>query len=121
MPISILFWLSACYQLGKCAFWVLPPRALLSYLGHQRLQFPSINVTEGGTFLSLLPVLQLARLVHSRWLAILFGMGFYWHSDCPPGFTPTHSTLALKLLFLSVLESGALLSSNLGEALYEST
>jgi len=30
-----------------------------------------------------------------------------------------HSTLALKLFFLVVLESGALLSSNLEEALYK--
>ena len=30
------------------------------------------------------------------------------------------STLALKLLFLAVLESGALMSSNLEEALYKS-
>ena len=35
--------------------------------------------------------------------------------------TPTLSTLALKLLFLAVLELGALLSSNLEEALYKST
>src|SRR6218665_4168675 len=65
--------------------------------------------------LSHLPVLQLARLVHSRWLALLFGMGFHWHCDCSPGFTLTDSTLALKLLLLAVLESGALLSSNLEE------
>src|SRR6218665_3952496 len=73
-----------------------------------------------GYSLSLLPVLQLARLVHSRWLAHLFGMGFHWHCDCSPGFTLMHSTLALKLLFLAVLESRALLSSNLEKALYKS-
>ena len=59
-------------------------------------------------------VLQLIRFVHSRWLNPQFrlpGMGFHWHCDCSPGYTLTHSTLALKLLFIAVLESGALLSS----------
>jgi len=37
-----------------------------------------------------------------------------------PGFTLTHSTLALKLLLLAVLESGALLSFNIEETLYKS-
>jgi len=41
-------------------------------------------------------------------------MQHIWHFQ---GFTLTHSTLALKLLrFSAVLESGALLSSNLEEA-----
>jgi len=64
---------------------------------------------------------SLSRLVHSRWLAPPFGMGYHWHCDCFPGFTLMHSTLALKQLFLAVLESGALLSSNHEEALYKST
>ena len=38
-----------------------------------------------------------------------------------PGLTLTHSTLALKLLFLAVLKSRALLSSNFEEVLYKST
>jgi len=46
----------------------------------------------------------------------LFGMGFHCHCDSSQGFTLTHSTLALKLLFLAVLKSGAPLSSNLEEA-----
>ena len=81
---------------GPCSD--LPLRALLHvyHPGHQRLQFPSINGTGWGYSLSLLPLLQLARLVHSLWLAHLFGMGFHWHCDFSPGFTPTHSTLALK-------------------------
>ena len=66
-------------------------------------------------------LLQLTRLVHSRWLAPLFGMGFHWRCDYSPRLTLTHSTLALKLLFLAVLESGVLLSSYLEEALYKST
>src|SRR6218665_2350403 len=103
---------------GSCSG--LPQRTLLSHPGLQRLQFPSIYGM-GGYSLSLFPALQLARLVHSRWLAPLFLMGFHWHCDCSPGFTLTHSALALKLLFLAVLESGALLSSNLEEALYKST
>jgi len=46
-------------------------------------------------------------------------MGFHWHCDCFPGFTLTHSILALKLLFLAMLELGALRSRNLEEALYK--
>ena len=48
---------------------------------------------------------------------------FYFDSEFwkMPGFTLTHSILALKLLFLAFLESGALLRSNLEEALYKST
>src|SRR6218665_829308 len=46
--------------------------------------------------------------------------GILLHCDFFTGFTPTHSILALKLLFLAVLESGALLSSNLKGALYKS-
>src|SRR6218665_1585910 len=42
--------------------------------------------------LSLLSVLQPARLVHSRWLTPLLGMGFHWNCDCSRGFTLTHST-----------------------------
>src|SRR6218665_1203360 len=49
----------------------------------------------------------------------LFGMGFHWQCDCSPVFTLTHSTSPLKLLFLAVLGSGALLSSNLEEALHK--
>ena len=54
---------------------------------------------------------------HSLWLAPLCGMGFFWHSDCSPGFFPICSTLASKLFFLAMR---ALLSSNLKEALYKS-
>src|SRR6218665_528288 len=58
----------------------------LCYLtsGYTRLQFPPINGTGvGGRYsLSLLPVLQLARLVLSLWLAALFGMGLHLHCDC---------------------------------------
>src|SRR6218665_1224960 len=46
----------------------------------------------GKFSLSHLPVLQLARLTHSRWLAPPFGMGFHWHCDGSLGFTLTHST-----------------------------
>src|SRR6218665_2190044 len=71
---------------------------------------------------SLLPVglLPQGRPVHSRWLALSCGLDFRWRSDCFPGFTLTHSTLARKLFFLSVQGSGALLSSYLEEALYKS-
>src|SRR6218665_3268346 len=51
--------------------------------------------------------------VHSRWLAPLCGMGFFWRNDCSPGFFLTHFTLAPKLFFLAVQGLGALLSSNL--------
>ena len=61
------------------------------------------------------------RRVHSRWLAPLCGMGFLWRNDCSPEFFQTHSTLALKLSFLAVQGSGALLSSHLEEALYKSS
>src|SRR6218665_2564881 len=47
-----------------------------------------------GYSLFLLLIPPQARPVHSRWLAPLCGMGFLWHSDCSPGFFPTHSTLA---------------------------
>jgi len=50
-------------------FFAIPPRA------------PEVAVLSdqwnGKSSLSRLPVLQLARLMHSRWLAPLFGMGFY--------------------------------------------
>src|SRR6218665_1218721 len=59
---------------------------------------------EQGYSLSLLPVLQLTRLAHSQWLAPLFGMGFHWRCDCSPGFTLTHSSPALEMLLLAVLE-----------------
>ena len=48
------------------------------------------------------------------------GMGFLWRNDCSLGFFLTHSTKASKLFFLAVQGSGALLSSNLEEALYNS-
>jgi len=57
-------------------------------------------MSRGVLFVPFARILQLARLVHSRWLAPLFGMVLHWHRDCSPaGFTLTHSTLALKLLF----------------------
>src|SRR6218665_1776590 len=68
----------------------------------------------------LLLVLPQPRPMHSRWLAPLCGMGFLWRNDCSPGFFLTHSTPASKLFFLAVQGSGALLSSNLEEALYKS-
>jgi len=74
----------------------------------------------GAYYLFLLPVLPQARPVHSWWLAPLCGMGFHWQSDCSLGFFPTYSTLAWKLFFLAVQGLGALLSSNLEEALYKS-
>ena len=48
----------------------LPPTSEIfaisqTHTGHQRLQFPPLNGTGEGYSLSLLPVLQLARLVHS--------------------------------------------------------
>src|SRR6218665_2833506 len=76
----------------------LPPRSLLSHPGHQRSQFPPLNGTEEYS-LSILPLglLQPARLVHSRLLALcLEWASLGMHCDCSHGwFTLTHSTLAL--------------------------
>src|SRR6218665_144317 len=69
-------------------------------------------------FLLLVP--PQPRPVHCRWLAPLCGMGFLCCNDCFPGFFLTHSTLASKLFLLAVQGLGALLSSNLKEALYKS-
>src|SRR6218665_230053 len=60
------------------------------------------------------------RPVHSRWLAPLCGMAFLWRNNCSPGFFLTHFALASKLFFLAVQGSGALLNSNLEEAIYKS-
>jgi len=106
------------------AFWaLLRPTSKIFAISHwaPEVVVPSAQWNGGGYYLSLLPVLQLARLMHSRWLATLLGMDFHWYCDCSPGFTLMHSTLALKLIFLAMLESGALLSSSLEEALYKST
>jgi len=48
-------------------------------------------------------------------------MGQHWTNDSSPAFFLTLSTLASKLFFLAVQGSGALLSSNLEEALYKSS
>src|SRR6218665_3372319 len=70
-------------------------------------------------FLLLIPLQP--RPVHSRWLAALTAWnGLLWRNDCSPGFFLTHSTLASKLFSLAVQGLGALLSSNLEEALYKS-
>ena len=60
------------------------------------------------------------NFMNARWLAPLCGTGFLWRNDCSPGFFLTHFTLASKLFFLAVQGSGALLISNLEEALYKS-
>src|SRR6218665_905554 len=92
--------------------------SLLSRLGHQRSQFPPINGT-GGT------LCPFCLYFNSSGSCILNGrpLCLEWASIgtaiAPPGFTLMHSTLALKLLFLAVLELGAFLSSNLEEALYK--
>ena len=36
----------------------------------------------------------LDKPINFRLLALPRGMDFRWHSDCSPGFIPTHSTLA---------------------------
>src|SRR6218665_3885036 len=69
-------------------------------------------------FLMLVP--PQPRLVHSRWLALLCGMGVLCRKDCSPGFFLKHFTLASKLFFSAVQGKGALLSSNFEEALYKS-
>src|SRR6218665_1279663 len=104
--------------LGSCS--ALPPRSLLSHLGHQRSQFTPLIGTGVSYSLFLLLVPPQPRPVHSRWLAPLCGMGVLCCNDCSPGFFLTHSTLASKLFFLAVQGSGALLSSNLEGALYKS-
>ena len=73
-----------------------------------------------GYSLFLLLVPPQPRPVHSRGLVPLCGMGFVWRNNCSPGFFLTRSTPASKLFFLAVQVSGALLSSNLEEALYKS-
>src|SRR6218665_2009224 len=104
----------------RCLFCSgLPPRFLLSHLRHQRVQFPSINGTGGVLFVSL-PVLNVARLVHSRCLAPLFGMGFHWrlllrvHSDA------FYSSLKTALFSHARVGSSSEYS-NLEEAPYKST
>src|SRR6218665_736008 len=98
--ISALAWR---YLLGLLGLYFSPARSLLSHFWVHEVAVPSDQWNGGGWYsLSLLPVLQLTRLVLSLWLAALFGMGLYLLCDCS-------------------LESGALLSSNLGEALYKST
>src|SRR6218665_1757172 len=93
-----------------CVSWVLlqptseifalPPRA------------PGIAVHSAhwnrGYSLFLLLVLPQPRSVHSLWLAILCGMGFFLRNHCSQGFLLTHFTLASKLLFLAVQGPGAL-------------
>ena len=43
--------------------------------------------------LSFLHILPQGKPVHSRWLAVLCGIDFRWHSDCSSGSILTHSTL----------------------------
>src|SRR6218665_1884985 len=101
---------------GSCTG--LPQRSLLSHPGHQRSQFTPLTGT-GVTLCSF------CSYLHNPgpcilWLALLCGTGFLWRNDCYPGFFPTHFTLASKLFFLAVQGLGALLNSNLEEALYKS-
>ena len=93
---------------GPCSG--LPPRSLLSHPGHQRSQFPPIN----GTGVLFIPFAR-ASTCQARAFSVLGPS--VWHSigpqGCSSGFSLTHSTQALKLLFIAVLGSGALLSSRL--------
>src|SRR6218665_180769 len=78
--------------------FVIPPWA-------PEVAVPSDQWNGGLLFVSFARILQLARLVHYRWWTPLLALQLLprVHSD---------TTLALKLLFLAVLELGALLSSN---------
>ena len=108
--ICVLSWSGGAYT-GPCTG--LPSRSLLSQHRHQRAQF--LRSTKRRYVLSLLSVLVLAFSVvgPSVWNGLPLALRLL------PRFSLTHSTLALKLLLLAVLESGALLSSNLEEAVYE--
>src|SRR6218665_2507962 len=60
-----------------------------------------------GYFLFLLLVPLQPRPVHSRWLAPLCGMGFFWRNDCSPGFFLTHSSPVSKLFLFSCARVGS--------------
>src|SRR6218665_670984 len=105
---------SAGSVFGPCSG--LLPRSLLSHPGHQRLQFPPINGTGEVLFVRF----ARSSTRQTRAFSVVGPSVWNWHCDCSPGFTLTHSTLAFKLLLLSVLQSRALLSSNLEEVLNKS-
>src|SRR6218665_3792454 len=99
----------------------LPLRYLLSHTGHQSLQFTPLN----GTRVLFVPFARTSTrqtracsmVGPSVWNGLPLALRLLprVHSH------RSHSTLAFKLLFLAALESEALLSSNLEEALYQST
>src|SRR6218665_2510690 len=64
--------------------------------------------------------LFLQFLFHSSFSSLSSFLSILVPQDCSPGFFLTHSTLASKLFLLAVQGSGALLNSNLEEALYKS-
>src|SRR6218665_196870 len=81
--------LLSCLEVSAGSCSVLPLRSLLSNPGHQKSQFPPLNET-GVTLCSFCPYF------HKPGPCILGGWpsvwnGFHWHSDCSPGFFPTHS------------------------------
>ena len=80
----ILFRISAL--VSRCLLGLAPAYLRdLCYVTLDTRGCNSLRSMERGYSLSLLPVLQLARLVHSRWLALLCGVGFHWHCDCSNG------------------------------------
>src|SRR6218665_466643 len=99
----------------------LTARCLLSHPGHQRSKFPPLNGT-GSSRCPLCPYFHKAvPCILGGWpfRQVPCGMDFRWRSDCSPGFTLMHSTIASKLFFIAVQGSGVLLSSSVEEALYE--
>src|SRR6218665_213208 len=98
------------------AFWALLQAYLrdLFYLTLGTRGCSSFRSTERGTLCLFCPYFNSPdSCIHGGWPLYL-----EWASigtaiaPQGPGFTLTHSTPALKLLFLAVLESGVFLSSN---------